>query len=121
MDKAVQNIRILYLSLFSLFRGLITGASIGFLCLKIRTYMFHTDEELEPYPSKFPVRRMLSVASVRAQAECLLGRLRHVGRGAGAASKRRGFAVREEEIWARERQAQEVGRRVVRRGMFLLS
>ena len=71
------------------------------------------------------VRRMLSVASVRAQAECLLGRLRHVGRGAGAASKRRGFAVREEEIWARERQAQEVGRRqgrkVVRRGMFLLS
>ena len=67
------------------------------------------------------VRRMLSVASVRAQTECLLGRLRHVGRGAGAASKRRGFAVREEEIWARERQAQEVGRRVVRRGMFLLS
>ena len=68
---------------------------------------------------------MLSVASVRAQAECLLGRLRHVGRGAGAASKRRGFAVREEEIWARERQAQEVGRRqgrrVVRQGMFLLS
>ena len=56
-------------------------------------------------------------------AECLLGWLRHVGREAGVASKR--FAEREEEIWARERKAQEMGRRherkVVRRGMFLLS
>ena len=67
------------------------------------------------------VRRMLSVASLRAQAECLLGRLRHVGRVAGSASKRRGFAVREEEIWARERQAQEVVTKVVSRGMSLLS
>ena len=48
-----------------------------------------------------------------------------MGRGAGVASKRRGFAVREKMIWANERQAQEVGRRqgrrVVRWGMFLLS
>ena len=68
---------------------------------------------------------MLSVASARAQAECLLGRLRNVGRGAGAANRRRGFAVMEEETWAHEMQAQEVGRRqgrrVVRRGMFLLN
>ena len=46
-----------------------------------------------------------------------------MGREAGVASKR--FAEREEEIWARERKAQEMGRRhgrkVVRRGMFLLS
>ena len=52
----------------------------------------------------------------------MLGWLRHVGREAGVASKR--FAARE-EIWARERKAQEMGRRhgrkVVRRGMFLLS
>ena len=46
MDKAVQDVPILYLTLFSLLRGLIAGASIGFLCLKIPIYMFHTDEEL---------------------------------------------------------------------------
>ena len=38
-----------------------------------------------------------------------------MGRGAGAAIKRGEFAVREEEIWDRERQAQEVGRRQGRR------
>ena len=59
------------------------------------------------------VRRMLSFASARAQS--LLGRLRNVGRGAGAANRRRGFAVMEEETWAHERQAQEVGRRQGRR------
>ena len=58
---------------------------------------------------------MLSVASARAQAECLLGRLRNVERGAGFANRRRGFAVREEETWAHERQSQEVGRRQGRR------
>ena len=35
------------------------------------------------------VRRMLSIAAVRAQAECLLSRLRHVWGGAGAAFSRR--------------------------------
>ena len=39
------------------------------------------------------------LCQVRAQAECLLGWLRHAGREAGVASKR--FAEREEEIWAR--------------------
>ena len=47
------------------------------------------------------------------------------GGGAGAAYARRQGAVREEVNWARERQAQAVGRRqgrkVVKRGMFLLN
>ena len=71
------------------------------------------------------VRRILSVAAVRSQAECLLSRLRSVGSGAGAAYGRRQGALREKESWARERQAQAVGRRqgrkVVRHGMFLLA
>ena len=70
------------------------------------------------------VRKMLSVTSVRSKVECLLSRLRSVGRGAGAAYWRRQGAVREEVSWARERQAQAFGRRqgrkVVRHGMFLL-
>ena len=45
-------------------------------------------------------------------------------RGAGAAYGRRQGAVRKEVSWARERQAQAVGRRqgrkMVRHGMFLL-
>ena len=71
------------------------------------------------------VRRILSITAVRAQAECLLSRLRHVGRGTGAAYSRRQGAVREEVNWARERQAKAAGRRqgkkVVKRGMFLLN
>ena len=71
------------------------------------------------------IRRILSVSAVRAQAECLLSRLRNVGGGAGAAYRRRQGVDREEVSWARERQAQAVGRRqgrkVVRHGMFLLN
>ena len=71
------------------------------------------------------IRRILSVTGVRAQAECLLSRLRNVGSGTGAANRRRQGVVREEVNWARERQAQAVGRRqgrkVVRQGMFLLN
>ena len=71
------------------------------------------------------VRRMLSVTAVRAQAECLLSRLRSVGNGATAAYERRQGVMREEMNWARERQAQAVGRRqerkVARHGMFLLN
>ena len=66
------------------------------------------------------VRRLLSVAGVRAQAECLLSKLRQTGDGVAAANRRRGFAVREEGRWAREREAVMVGRKVVRQGMFLL-
>ena len=68
---------------------------------------------------------MLNFTAVRAQAECFLSRLRHVEGGAGAGYSRRQGAMREEENWARERQAQAVGRRqgrkVVKRGMFLLN
>ena len=68
---------------------------------------------------------MLRITAVRSQAECLLSRLRHVGRGTGAAYSGRQGAVREEVNWAKERQAQAVGRRqgrkVVKRGMFLLN
>ena len=66
------------------------------------------------------------MTAVRAQAECLLSRLRSVGSGAaGAAYGRRQRTIMEEINWAREIQAQVVGRRqgggkVVRRGMFLL-
>ena len=48
-----------------------------------------------------------------------------MGRGTGAAYSRRQGAVREEVNWARERQAKAAGRRqgrkVVKRGMFLLN
>ena len=55
---------------------------------------------------------------------CLEIILRQAGGGVGAANKRRGYAVREEGRWAREREAVMVGRRqgrkVERQGMFLL-
>ena len=71
------------------------------------------------------IRRVLSVTAVRAQAECLLSRLRNVGRGVGAVSRRMERVLSEEVNWTRERQAQAVGRRqgrkVVRHGGFLLA
>ena len=70
------------------------------------------------------VRRLLSVTAVRAQAECLLCRVRGVGGGTDAARRRRQHTGYQEVRWARERGAREVGRRqgrlVVRSGHFLL-
>ena len=70
------------------------------------------------------IRRLLSVAAVRAQAECLLSRVKVAGGGTEAARKRRQWAGQQEMRWARERGAQEVGRRqgrnLFRRGHFLL-
>ena len=70
------------------------------------------------------MRRLLSVAVVRAQTECLMSKLRQTGEGVAAANKRMGFALREEGRWAMEREAVMVGRRqgrkVARQGMFLL-
>ena len=67
---------------------------------------------------------MLSTASIRAQAQCLLTRMANVGEGVGEASKRRHWAAREEERMRRERAAQWIGRvrgrNIVRRGQFLL-
>ena len=62
------------------------------------------------------IRRILSVKAVRAQAECLLSRLRNVGSGTGAANRRRQGVVREEVNWERERQAQAVPPELGRRG-----
>ena len=66
------------------------------------------------------VRRILSVTAVRAQAECLISRVRRAGGGAGLARKRGHGAEQQELRWQRERGAQEVGRRqgrgLVRRG-----
>ena len=70
------------------------------------------------------VRRLLSVAAVKSQAECLLSRMRVIGKGTAAAGRRRQMAVLDERRWAREREAILVGhmqgRSVVRRGQFML-
>ena len=70
------------------------------------------------------VRRMISTASVRAQAQCLLTRMSSVGEGVGQAAKRRQWAAAEEERMRKERQVQWIGRvrgrNLVRRGQFLL-
>ena len=70
------------------------------------------------------VRRMLSTASVRAQAQCLLTRMSNMGEGVGQAVKRRHLAAAQEERMQKERQAQWVGRvrgrNIVRRGQFLI-
>ena len=47
------------------------------------------------------VRRKLSVAAVKAQADCLLNRMNSIGQGAAAASKRRQWALWEEDRWRR--------------------
>ena len=70
------------------------------------------------------IRRMLSTAGIRAQAQCLLTRMANVGEGVGEAAKRRHWAAVEEEKMRRERMAQWIGRargrNIVRRGQFLL-
>ena len=70
------------------------------------------------------VRRMLSTASVRAQAQCLLTRMSSVGEGVGQIAKRRQWAAAQEERMRKEREAQWIGRvrgrNIVRRGQFLL-
>ena len=69
------------------------------------------------------IRRLLSIVAVKAQAECLLGRMRSVGDGTAAANKRRQNAVWWERRWAMEKEAQKVGqrqgRKVVMRGQFM--
>ena len=55
------------------------------------------------------VRRSLSLACVREQAQLLLGRLRLLGDGAGEAARRRARAAQLEVEAARERQAQTIG------------
>ena len=52
------------------------------------------------------IRRRLSQVVVKAQAECLLSRLHQVGPGSKTMLKRRDWAMREDELMKRERQAQ---------------
>ena len=70
------------------------------------------------------VMRMLSTASVRAQAQCFLTRMDNVVEGVGQAAKRRKWATVQEEKMRKERLAQWIGRvkgiNIVRRGQFLL-
>ena len=67
---------------------------------------------------------MLSTASFRAQAQCLLTRMNNVGEGVGQAANRRKLAAVKEEKMRKERLAQWIGsvrgRNIVRRGQFLL-
>ena len=70
------------------------------------------------------IRRRLSVTAVRAQGDCLLARLPHVGQGAGQADRRRDWVRREERLMRLERNAQWVARvrgsGIINRGQFLL-
>ena len=70
------------------------------------------------------IRKQLSVAAVKTQADCLITRLGNVGEGAGAAGKRRGNVIRWERRWEKEMQAEMVcerqGRRILRRGQIML-
>ena len=70
------------------------------------------------------IRKQLSVASVRTQADCLITRMGNVGEGDGAAGKRSQKVVRWERRWDKEMQAEMVcerqGRRIVRRGQIKL-
>ena len=70
-------------------------------------------------------RRLISLACVKAQAECLISRLNQAGgEGAGAADKRRRQAVWGEEKLRRQLEAQQIAwvqgkRGLVRKGHFL--
>ena len=68
-------------------------------------------------------RRLFSLASVRAQAECLLARLNQAGEGQGAADRRRKQVVWGEENLRRQLQAQKIAwvqgkRGLARKGRF---
>ena len=71
------------------------------------------------------IRRTLSTTFVRAQAQCLLSRMDHVGNGFALAAKRRQWAAKEDIKMRQEKQAQWIGRmrgsNLVRRGQFLLT
>ena len=70
------------------------------------------------------IRKQLSVAAVKTQADCLITRMGNVGEGTGAAGKRRGNIIRWERRWEKELQAEMVcerqGRRILRRGQIML-
>ena len=71
------------------------------------------------------VRKQLSVAAVRTQADCLITRMGNVGEGAGPAGNRRQKVIRWERRWEKEMQAEMVcerqGQRILRRGHIMLN
>ena len=80
------------------------------------------EEELSTITGEY--RRMISLACVKAQAECLLSRLNQTGEGMMAADRRRRQLVWGEERLRRQLQAQKVawvqGRRgLARKGRFV--
>ena len=80
------------------------------------------EEELSSITGEY--RRLVSLACVKAQAECLLARLNQTGKGKVAADRRRGQAVWGEEKLRRQMLAQKVawvqGRRgLARKGHFM--
>ena len=70
------------------------------------------------------VRRRLSVAAVKSQADCLLNRMSSIGQGAVAAGRRRQWARWEEEKWRQAQMAHRVSqlnsKAVRRQGFFKL-
>ena len=71
------------------------------------------------------VRRVLSTAILRGNANCLLARLGQVGEGADLANNRRKHAASQEERMRREREGWWLsikrGKNLVRRGQFKLN
>ena len=70
------------------------------------------------------IRRRLSVCAVQAQCHSLLGRLEVMGPGLVAAAGRRQSAANQEQLWRRERAAQQLaeqqGYNALRRGFAKL-
>ena len=56
------------------------------------------------------IRRRLSMAAVKSQVDCLLGKIHQVGPGNNLMAKRRVWAIKDEQRMSRERGAQWLGR-----------
>ena len=66
------------------------------------------------------VRKELSVAAVKTQADCLITRMGNVGEGAGAAGKRRKGVIRWEKEMQVEMVSERQGQRILRREQIKL-
>ena len=68
------------------------------------------------------IRRRLSIAALKANNNCLLGRLSQVGEGSGMAAKRREIQRQEERLMRNQEEADRavriLGQEIVKRGMF---
>ena len=71
------------------------------------------------------IRRRVSVAAVKAQADCLLNRMSSIGQGAVAAGKRRQWALWEEDRCRRAQRAHLISqlnsKQIRRHGFFKLN